>query len=279
MSYQQASAITSIAGVARPTRYLVSFSGPGELIPPSATARLTVACESVSFPGRTFQTNESRIYGPAYRTPYVATYPLEINMTFRVGSDFYEKRVFEQWMDKINDPVTRDMGYPDDYQFNMFVAGIQDQPGTIPESPRTVGDEISGAFGRIAEGIATNFGFGQGQTRSPITEIGNEQIVYQAELVRCFPTAIADIELSHGAVDQYMQVQVTLSYQEYRNLPVLQDSDISSAVLNTVSGSEQALSAPPQTRGVFGQVVDITQRGSGVAGVLFNRGNGQLLSF
>jgi hypothetical protein len=263
MSYRQASAIISTTGIARPTRYLVSFSGPGELIPPSATARLTVACENVSFPGRTFQTNESRIYGPAYRTPYVPTYPLEITMTFRVGADFYEKRVFEQWMDKINNPDTFDMAYPDEYQFNVFVAAIQDHPG---------------ALGRIAQDIATNFGFGGRSPETPITEIGNENIVYQAELFRCFPTAINDIELSHGAVDQYMQVQVTFSYQKYRNLPVLQDSDISATALNTASGSSDALNAPPQTRGVFGQVVDIAQRGSGVAG-LFNRGSAQLLSF
>lgn len=62
-------------------------------------------CESAEFPGRSFTTSDSRIYGAVYKTPYETHFP-EVNLTFLCDAYLSQKVYFDTWMEQINPPTT-----------------------------------------------------------------------------------------------------------------------------------------------------------------------------
>tara|TARA_B100000424_G_scaffold248158_1_gene221080 strand:+ start:108 stop:806 length:699 start_codon:yes stop_codon:yes gene_type:complete len=111
-------------GFARPSRYEIIITPPvgirsftlvnlGGL---SDTIRQTsLACESISFPGRNIDTSpDTNIYGPVREIATGFSYA-EISATFRCSSDMKEKRYFEAWQRLSYDTVTWSMQYYEDY--------------------------------------------------------------------------------------------------------------------------------------------------------------------
>lgn len=79
----------------------------------SISRYLALQCEATELPGRTFLTQDVRIYGPSFKVPYQRQYN-DINLTFLCTNDFYERRLFEMWMDKISNPQTNNFTFPND---------------------------------------------------------------------------------------------------------------------------------------------------------------------
>lgn len=81
--------------------------------------RLSLNCSSVTFPDATFSVLDRDIAGPKQTIPYVQQYgdssaPFE----FSCGTDLYEYLVFRSWQKTIIDPVSRYVGYYDNYAKN-----------------------------------------------------------------------------------------------------------------------------------------------------------------
>jgi hypothetical protein len=108
--------------VARPNRFDVSIPVPLVLIPYIGTARdLNMRCEATQFPSRTFSTTEQRFgSNPTEKFPYQSSYN-EIEMTFIVGGDMAEKKMFDAWMEYIQPSYNFDFKYKKDYVTTMQV--------------------------------------------------------------------------------------------------------------------------------------------------------------
>jgi hypothetical protein len=74
---------------------------------------LGLRCEATELPGRQLVSNDSRTYGPTYKTPYQSLYQ-EITVNFLETSDFFVRGLFEGWMNRIFDSNTNLLGYPAD---------------------------------------------------------------------------------------------------------------------------------------------------------------------
>ena len=82
----------------------VSFGSTGE-----SSELLTLRCEDAELPGKSFSTFDVRTYGPIQRFPNLTTYN-DITLTFLCSANiignnengFFEKMIFENWMDAIN---------------------------------------------------------------------------------------------------------------------------------------------------------------------------------
>jgi hypothetical protein len=61
-------------------------------------------------PGRTLQTADVKIYGPSFKVPYQSQYN-EITFTFICTNDFYERKLFDQWLECIMPSDTNNMRY------------------------------------------------------------------------------------------------------------------------------------------------------------------------
>lgn len=111
-------------GVARPNRFQVELSSPPSLpnlIPRERAERLAIQCEVAQLPGKSFSTHEQRIYGPVRKFPYTATFTSNIELTFRVGEDFTERSIFDEWQNTVMNRSTNMFGYYKEYVTDMFI--------------------------------------------------------------------------------------------------------------------------------------------------------------
>ena len=78
---------------------------------PTITRYLALQCEAAELPGRTLETADARIYGPSFKIPYRMQYT-DTNLTFLCTNEFYERKLFERWMDAIIPSDTNNPRYP-----------------------------------------------------------------------------------------------------------------------------------------------------------------------
>ena len=78
---------------------------------PSISRYLALQCESAELPGKTLMTADAKIYGPMFKVPYNAQFG-DTNLTFLCTNDFYERKLFERWMECIAPNDTHNLRYP-----------------------------------------------------------------------------------------------------------------------------------------------------------------------
>lgn len=88
-----------------------SDSGGMKSSNPSVSRYLALQCEAAELPGRTLETADVRIYGPSFKVPYRMQYS-ETTLTFICTNDFYERKLFERWMDAIIPSDTNNPRFP-----------------------------------------------------------------------------------------------------------------------------------------------------------------------
>ena len=144
-------------GFSRPSRYEVI------LVPPAGTnsnlfssqmqefrgddtiKQTSLACESISFPGRNIDTTEdTNIYGPVRNIATGFSYA-DITATFRCSRDMREKRYFETWQKLSYNPATWSMQYYEDYVGAVQIFQLDDN------DERTYGVELIEAFPKTIE--------------------------------------------------------------------------------------------------------------------------------
>lgn len=75
------------------------------------TRYLSLQCEAAKIPGKTFQTADVKIYGPIFKVPYQTMYE-DMALTFVCTNDFYERKLFDKWMEAIHPTDTNNLRFP-----------------------------------------------------------------------------------------------------------------------------------------------------------------------
>ena len=96
-------------GGARGQKFKVVNTGAPGTIPED----LQLMCETVSLPTRSAATTELSMHGPVQSFPYRFTFT-EASLNFYLTEDFEIKKLFDEWQEKIVDPISGDLGYFDD---------------------------------------------------------------------------------------------------------------------------------------------------------------------
>lgn len=78
---------------------------------PSLSRYLALQCESAELPGRSLITADAKIYGPVFKVPYQTQYQ-EITLNFICTNEFYERKLFDKWIESINPPDTWNFRFP-----------------------------------------------------------------------------------------------------------------------------------------------------------------------
>lgn len=110
--------------VARPNRFTVEISIPNVLssaYSSDQTRLLSLRCENAEMPGKTFMTHDQKIYGPTEKYPYQHSYN-DLNLTFIVGDDMFEKKFFDNWIESISSTATYNFRYKSDYATNIRIS-------------------------------------------------------------------------------------------------------------------------------------------------------------
>ena len=72
---------------------------------------LALQCETAELPGKTLQTADVKIYGPTFKVPYQTQYN-ETSLTFMCTNEFYERKLFDKWMEAIMPSDTNNLRFP-----------------------------------------------------------------------------------------------------------------------------------------------------------------------
>ena len=96
---------------------------------------LGLRCEATELPGRQLLSNDSRTYGPTYKTPYQSLYQ-ELTVNFLETSTFLIREFFEAWMSTVFNPVTNQLEYPGAYRYPITLTQYDVMPenGDTPNS-------------------------------------------------------------------------------------------------------------------------------------------------
>jgi hypothetical protein len=78
---------------------------------PAISRYLALQCESAELPGKTLQTADVKVYGPTFKVPYQTQYT-DINLTFLCTNEFYERKLFDKWMESIMPTDTNNLRFP-----------------------------------------------------------------------------------------------------------------------------------------------------------------------
>lgn len=90
--------------------------------------KIALFCDRTEVPGINLDTARVRTYGETRESVYDKVYD-QFTMSFYLDNDFIVKQLFDSWVDKIYDPVTRHLNYPSEYttdKINIFIQDKQD---------------------------------------------------------------------------------------------------------------------------------------------------------
>lgn len=113
-------------GLARTSRFSVDLSPPNA--DPASVRRTLLFCEQAALPGLNYATTQNRVFGELREIPYEKLYDT-INLRFHVDRHMHVKKIFDDWMHMIQNPVTRNFSYYRDYISDMkiYVQDLEDR--------------------------------------------------------------------------------------------------------------------------------------------------------
>lgn len=77
---------------------------------PSLSRYLSLQCEAAELPGKNLITGDAKIYGPTYKVPYQTQYN-DISLTFLATNEFYERKLFDRWLEAIMPSDTHNLRF------------------------------------------------------------------------------------------------------------------------------------------------------------------------
>jgi len=148
------SLISSISNykLSYPFKYEISFIGESSSV---KNLRLAISCESITLPGKSIATQQIKMHGPVHDIPYEASFAGDLDVTFKLSGDLFERNYFETWQDKVINPNTNNLNYMSEYALGMEITQLDMEdnpvyrcviedvwPKTI--APVALGDETTG---------------------------------------------------------------------------------------------------------------------------------------
>lgn len=79
----------------------------------SMSRYLALQCENAELPGKTLATADVKIYGPTFKVPYQTQYT-DTTLTFLCTNEFYERKLFDRWIEAIMPTDTNNLRFSKD---------------------------------------------------------------------------------------------------------------------------------------------------------------------
>lgn len=163
---------------------------------------LIYLCETAELPGRAFNLQDYRYYGPGFKMPVQSEY-LEINFSFYVRDKMREKELFDNWMAYINPKNTYNFRFRNEYSTDVYIY----------------------QYSEIAEALDEPDRANRASSRS------RPQATYKATLRQAYPVNVQAMP-TNWAEDNIHRLQVTFTYTDWVTLP---ESQVNSDVLSRIT--------------------------------------------
>lgn len=142
-------------------------------------------CESAELPGRQLISNDSRTYGPTYKTPYQSLYQ-ETTFNFLETDTFLIRTFFEAWMSIIFNPTTNMLAFPETYHSDITLRQYDVVDGSRPHS-----------------------------VKETVTPPSNLETIAKWEMFNAFPTSVNQMPVSWSE-DGLHRTTVTMAFEWYQ---------------------------------------------------------------
>jgi len=110
-------------GISRSNRYRVVFSPPSNSNV-DALQKVLLFCDQVQIPGSSYATQPVRTFGELRESPYDRLFDT-CTLSFYVDTNLKVKRLFDSWMNSIQNPISRNFNYYKSYTTDMKIE-VQD---------------------------------------------------------------------------------------------------------------------------------------------------------
>ena len=225
-------------GMARQTRYLVRFNMPNKLLLRKSEAEASevafvsttqqgvnaiggqelarnvgMMCNSITMPSRDVNTKDVITYGPKRQMPYAYSFTGELELSV-YGDKFLRQRIFfEQWQKLIFDRNTHNMNYYDEYTGSIDIFQL-------------------GSFD---------------------AENDRDRATYAVRLYECYPEQIGSYDYSYGAVNELVNLPISIKFRDWRNLGIDQVQNFS---VGASFGTLPEIRPAPGFGGIFGGILN-----------------------
>lgn len=199
-------------GLAKANQFMVQLP---QLPNFSVDAReLNLFCTVASLPGRQITSVDYQM-GTTMRKIANGYATNDISMTFLVANNHVVRQYFEAWQALAHDPVTREIGYFDEYVRDVKVSTlerglrlnlIKKQLGFVDKVPSFLRNRLPNVG---------PFDLSQGEL-----DLGGSfsmKTTYTCNLLECFPTTLTDQTLGNGE-EGVMELSVQLSYTDWESV-------------------------------------------------------------
>ncbi len=143
-------------GVAKPHSYNVKIRGASGLL----AQEIGIMAEEAEIPGKSFATGNTALFGPQVKFPYLAIYN-DFRVVFICSSDMWERKWFEDWHNRIENPKSGYFAYPDDYTSDIHIEqlngrgeqvyeGVAKKAWPVTIDPQPLGYGMTNTYHRLA---------------------------------------------------------------------------------------------------------------------------------
>ena len=107
-------------GLMRNNRFSVFFNIPASVTSIKDLRKVMLYCDSVSLPSVSLETTQARTFGEFREMPYNRLFD-NITLSFYVDNSMQVKLLFDSWINAVQDPVTRNFNYYNNYVTDMTI--------------------------------------------------------------------------------------------------------------------------------------------------------------
>jgi hypothetical protein len=206
--------------------------------------RLAITCVEASLGGKGMDTEEYRPYSnsPTVRMPVREEYTPYLTLTFLCSSDFFERKYFTAWNQKIIDPTSHMVELYENYAkpWKILIAAL----------PRDVGsfDTIAPVFSNGSNDYTIT---GEGKDRNDTGRV--EHMMYYSRFCECYPVVIEEVTMDGAETKDMLKVRIRFHYQ-YIEDPVSVYMDARSRQYDQVAFKEEPLSPFEQFKKILRDV-------------------------
>jgi hypothetical protein len=110
-------------GISRTNRYKVEFRTPSN-VNPDSLQKILLLCDQVQIPGVSYASNPVRTFGELRESPYDKLFET-CTLSFYIDTDMKVKRLFDSWINSIQNPISRTFNYYSEYTTDIKIE-VQD---------------------------------------------------------------------------------------------------------------------------------------------------------
>ena len=190
------------------------FSGIDEM----NISKMSIMCNKVTLPEKTFDIGLYRHYGPSFAYPKGIQFGT-LTTSFHADGVMEIKNFFDQWQTLIYNTLSGNFNYYNEYTSSFDIFSTTTVGNSIPKTksePQNTAQKIAQTIQNATQAVDEFFGSNDSRIKKDRFNVTKKNVDnYGVRIFDCWPATVSQIELDHGATDQIGTFDVTWAYSKW----------------------------------------------------------------